>query len=85
MKPPYETFKGPTCRGSLVLGNGCGHCEKCAWERRHNSFAAPRPTPYQSAEQIAGDLVQAPMPDADRIATLEARVAALEALQGEGR
>ena len=32
-RPPYETFKHPTCRGSMVLGTACGTCEKCAWER----------------------------------------------------
>lgn len=33
-RPPYETFKRPTCRGSYRLGTACGHCEKCAWEQR---------------------------------------------------
>lgn len=32
-RPPFETFKGATCRGCLALGTACGTCEKCAWER----------------------------------------------------
>lgn len=32
VRPPYETFKGPVCRGSYALGNQCGRCEKCEWE-----------------------------------------------------
>ncbi len=31
--PPWDTFKRPTCKGSHALGNNCGHCEKCDWER----------------------------------------------------
>lgn len=31
--PPWDTFKGPTCRGCYALGSACGKCEKCAWER----------------------------------------------------
>ena len=33
MKPPFETFKKPTCRGSMALGTACGKCEKCKWEK----------------------------------------------------
>lgn len=31
--PPWETFVGPTCRGSYALGTACGICDKCKWER----------------------------------------------------
>ena len=30
MPPPYKTT---TCRGSIELGTGCGHCERCDDER----------------------------------------------------
>ena len=33
MRPPYETFKRPTCKGSYALGTACGTCEACVWER----------------------------------------------------
>lgn len=32
-RPPFETFKKPWCRGSVLLGNNCGKCEKCLWEK----------------------------------------------------
>lgn len=32
-RPPFETFKRPTCRGCYAFGTACGQCEKCAWER----------------------------------------------------
>lgn len=32
-RPPFETFKGATCKGCLALGTACGTCEKCLWER----------------------------------------------------
>lgn len=34
LRPPFETFTGPTCRGCLSLGNACGFCEKCVWEKK---------------------------------------------------
>jgi len=33
LRPPFETFTGPTCKGCLALGNACGFCEKCVWEK----------------------------------------------------
>lgn len=32
MRPPFETFKKPICRGCYALGNACQKCEKCKWE-----------------------------------------------------
>lgn len=43
-RPPFETFTNPTCRGSFALGNACGRCERCEWERAQ-MFAASEPTP----------------------------------------
>lgn len=31
-RPPFETFKRPTCRGCYALGTACGQCDKCEWE-----------------------------------------------------
>src|SRR5688500_10741482 len=50
MRPPFETFKYPTCRGSYALGSACGHCEKCTWERhekyhRFDEEPPPRSNP----------------------------------------
>ena len=39
-RPPFETFKHPTCRGSLVFGSACGHCERCSWEQQTSGYAA---------------------------------------------
>lgn len=25
-------YTKPVCRGSIALGNACGHCERCTWE-----------------------------------------------------
>jgi hypothetical protein len=37
-RPPFETFKHPTCRGCYALGTACGKCEKCEWERSQPGF-----------------------------------------------
>ena len=48
MRPPFETFKGATCKGSYVLGSACGHCERCEWERREMNVTNAKPLePHQ--------------------------------------
>lgn len=49
MRPPFETFKAATCRGSYVLGTACGVCEKCAWEQK---VAAIATVPVAAAKHI---------------------------------
>jgi hypothetical protein len=50
-KPPFETFKGATCKGCYTLGTACGKCEKCEWERAQVGFSPPvvksRPAPVE--------------------------------------
>jgi hypothetical protein len=33
-RPPFETFKGKICKGSIALGTACIRCESCDWEVR---------------------------------------------------
>ena len=40
-RPPFETFKNSTCKGSYAFGSACGSCEKCAWERARMGLTQP--------------------------------------------
>jgi hypothetical protein len=35
VREELPTFSRPTCRGSIVFGSACGHCERCEWEKKH--------------------------------------------------
>lgn len=39
-RPPFETFKRPICRGSIMFGSACGHCERCTWEKNQKDSVA---------------------------------------------
>ena len=41
-RPPFETFKKPTCKGCYALNSACGHCEKCAWEQSRLNVGKPK-------------------------------------------
>jgi hypothetical protein len=60
MRPPFETFKNPTCRGSYVLGTACGHCEKCAWERSQGAvpFVSPGRPPEGRERELIEILIE---------------------------
>lgn len=57
-RPPFEKFKDAICRGTYALGNHCGNCEKCSWEREHYYFAKLSekypPSPFTAAPESAG-------------------------------
>lgn len=41
-RPPFETFKRPICRGSIMFGSACGRCERCTWEQNQKYSVAAR-------------------------------------------
>ena len=38
-RPPFEAFTDPLYKMCLAFGNGCGHCEKCEWEKKQRGGA----------------------------------------------
>jgi len=57
IRPPYETFKNPTCRGSYSLGTACGHCEKCEWEKSLGRKSPKTiPIPKEILDEVRGAL-----------------------------
>jgi hypothetical protein len=47
-------YKNAVCRGSLWLGNGCQHCERCAEERENMCYAqnAEKSDTHQVATEL---------------------------------
>ncbi len=60
MNPVGEVkYENPVCRGSLMLGTGCGRCEKCAMEKAGmmNAYAqnVKEPQKDKTDDEIALD------------------------------
>lgn len=73
MRPPFETFKRPTCKGSFVLASACGNCERCDWER-DNTPGMVSPLPPRRDRDIPTD---------ERVADKEAIKAILRKYSGK--
>ena len=52
MRPPFETFTKPTCRGCYALRTACQKCEKCEWELKQLMGKEDAPAVNPAAAEI---------------------------------